>query len=191
MPVYFVQAEGLGCIKIGFTDGRVADRLRSLQTACPARLKTLGVMQGTASTERGLHRRFAHLRISGEWFRAEKELLDHIAALPPEPEPKERQPKPPVPSVPPDGETFQFVEMFADPITGYVWEIWIEERQMAARMPQACWMSRKWTEEELKRVSDRVDDFLWHWGVGGWIRPTIRLEKTQKAGVTEKATGVE
>lgn len=40
--------------------------------------KLVGAVPGDRKTERALHESFAHLRERGEWFRAEKELLDYI-----------------------------------------------------------------------------------------------------------------
>ncbi|WP_199197432.1 GIY-YIG nuclease family protein [Chroococcidiopsis sp. CCALA 051] len=62
-------------------------RLKSLQTSSPATLQLLKAIQVTgekeaAEMESKLHRRFTHLRITGEWFKAEKELLDYLSNLP-------------------------------------------------------------------------------------------------------------
>lgn len=61
-------------VKIGYT-GNLAQRLRALPHD-----ELLGTIPGDESTEWDLHERFAHLRIKGEWFRAEPELLEFIAS---------------------------------------------------------------------------------------------------------------
>lgn len=79
--IYFIQAEGIGHIKIGFTDNDDAlIRLASLQIGSPVKLRLLGTILGTADDEKDLHRRFAAYRIHGEWFDPVPELLMMIGA---------------------------------------------------------------------------------------------------------------
>ena len=81
--VYFVQSgDKHGPIKIGYADnGR--SRVSALQTGNPDTLKVLAFIESTSpSMETELHARFAGLRLRGEWFRPEPELLDYIASLP-------------------------------------------------------------------------------------------------------------
>lgn len=74
--IYFAQAEGVGHIKIGFTDGQDAgDRLASLQTGSPVPLRLLGTIPGSIEGEKDLHRRFAAARVCGEWFKPVPALL--------------------------------------------------------------------------------------------------------------------
>ncbi len=78
--IYFVQADGVGHIKIGFTDGEdAAVRLATLQVGSPVPLRLLGVIRGTLSDEKDLHRRFAAHRVVGEWF---KPVADLMALIP-------------------------------------------------------------------------------------------------------------
>lgn len=77
--VYFIASVD-GPIKIG-TAVDPDSRLRGLQTASPARLNLLAVIDGGADIERGLHRRFAADRLSGEWFNPSSALLDFIASV--------------------------------------------------------------------------------------------------------------
>lgn len=83
--VYFIEAVGLGKIKIGRTKGDVMERLRALSTGSPCQLRLLGHIDGDHSTERSLHLKFSHIRMDREWFHGTQELLDFIAnnALPP------------------------------------------------------------------------------------------------------------
>lgn len=62
--IYFIEAVGTGCVKIG----RGANRLSSLQTGCPFELKVLATTFGPIRLESELHRRFAEHRVRGEWF---------------------------------------------------------------------------------------------------------------------------
>lgn len=74
--VYFAGAGGQ--IKIGWSR-KVASRLAQLQVGCASPLKLLGTIPGGRATERRIHERFAHLRLTGEWFTAAPELLAFIA----------------------------------------------------------------------------------------------------------------
>jgi hypothetical protein len=74
--IYFVQAESVGHIKIGWHAGTdAAERVRELQVGSPVKLTLLGTMPGEKETEADLHRKFSHAHLHGEWFRAVPELL--------------------------------------------------------------------------------------------------------------------
>lgn len=74
--IYFIQATGIGHIKIGYTDADDAlIRLASLQIGSPVPLKLLGTIPGSLEDEKDLHRRFGSARVTGEWFKAVPELL--------------------------------------------------------------------------------------------------------------------
>jgi len=62
-------------IKIGFT-GNLQQRLVDVPHD-----ELLLTMPGTMADEKRCHAAFAHLRETGEWFRAEPDLLDFIADL--------------------------------------------------------------------------------------------------------------
>lgn len=74
--IYFIQADGLGHIKIGFTESTAEARLADFLTGSPVSLRLLGSIPGTAEDEKDLHRRFAAHRVHGEWFRPVPELLE-------------------------------------------------------------------------------------------------------------------
>lgn len=77
--IYFVQAAS-GPIKIGMAKN--ADRrVRELRTSSHEPLTLLASFSGEPAIERALHRRFAALRLSGEWFRPEPELLRLIDGI--------------------------------------------------------------------------------------------------------------
>ena len=73
--IYFVQCHGL--IKIGMTRSWHA-RLRKMGTDIPGEAIILHTEPGTFADEKDTHRRFAHLRERGEWFRADSDILDYI-----------------------------------------------------------------------------------------------------------------
>jgi T5orf172 domain len=77
--IYFIQAEGIGHIKIGFTDGEDAlVRLANLQTGSPVLLRLLGVMPGGLEAEKYVQEHFADQHVHGEWFRADDALLRFV-----------------------------------------------------------------------------------------------------------------
>lgn len=78
--VYFVCAEGGDRIKIGKTRD-LTRRLLSLRAHSPTPLVVLATEPGGLQREAELHAKFAPMRLHGEWFRAEPELLDYIATL--------------------------------------------------------------------------------------------------------------
>lgn len=76
--IYFIRSQGF--VKIGIT-GNVNSRLAQLQTASAHVLELLAVIPGSRAKEAMLHRKFAHLRASGEWFRLEGTLQQYLQAL--------------------------------------------------------------------------------------------------------------
>lgn len=75
--VYFVQQGDSGAIKIGCSKDPTK-RLATLQCGHSEHLRMLTCAPGTQQQERALHDRFAHLRVSGEWFRPGDDLLAYI-----------------------------------------------------------------------------------------------------------------
>lgn len=80
--VYFVSAEHEGFpIKIGISESHKT-RFTALQVALPYPLKVLAILPTEDGIfERRLHRKFAHLRLNGEWFKADPELISYIDNL--------------------------------------------------------------------------------------------------------------
>lgn len=76
--VYFIQGESGGPIKIGITTD-LAKRLKAIPYHEP--LRVLAILPGGHVQESELHQRFADLRLSGEWFRPERSLLDFIVSI--------------------------------------------------------------------------------------------------------------
>lgn len=70
--VYFVGSAD-GKLKIG-TSANIEKRFDALQTSASVKLTLLLTIPGSTDLETELHRRFAHLRESGEWFQHTDEL---------------------------------------------------------------------------------------------------------------------
>jgi hypothetical protein len=81
--VYFIAAtQGDDVrVKIGFTRGEPADRLRSLQCGSPLPLGIYTAFEGDKATERLFHKTFAPLRLHGEWFAMKGKLRDFMICL--------------------------------------------------------------------------------------------------------------
>lgn len=79
--VYFIRSEKTHAIKIGFTAGKIEDRLSALQTAHPHKLKVLATSRGNREYEKALHARFAKHRLEGEWFEPHPDLVAFISVL--------------------------------------------------------------------------------------------------------------
>jgi len=77
MTIYFIQASISKHIKIGFTEGDPANRLKSLQVGNHERLELIAQIHGDEEREHELHDRFKFLRVSGEWF----ELKDPLRSF--------------------------------------------------------------------------------------------------------------
>jgi len=78
--IYFIRQDDV--VKIGITTD-VKKRLGILRTqgSSSSPMLLLTSFPGDRDDEAGLHRRFDHLRSHDEWFRAEPELLELIAAF--------------------------------------------------------------------------------------------------------------
>lgn len=79
--VYFIEAVGLGCIKIGIASNPHS-RLKELQTGCPSELRLISVIKTDAASEweRELHARFGAALHRGEWFSDTADLRDFAEA---------------------------------------------------------------------------------------------------------------
>ena len=77
MFIYLLQQGAFGPIKIGKTANLKA-RFSSIKSGNPTDIFLRLLLRGDHATERGLHQRFAALRIAGEWFQPGLELLAFI-----------------------------------------------------------------------------------------------------------------
>lgn len=73
--IYIIELENF--VKIGFTEDPVR-RLNTLQTTLPMDLNVLLVIMGGRKLEKALHYKFRDLRVRGEWFIFNDEILDYI-----------------------------------------------------------------------------------------------------------------
>lgn len=80
--VYFITTDHPGFpIKIGISESHHM-RVTGLQTGLPYSVKVIAVVPTDDPVfERRLHRKFDHLRLRGEWFEQDSELLAFIDAL--------------------------------------------------------------------------------------------------------------
>jgi hypothetical protein len=76
--IYFIRKPD-GPIKIGTTI-RLSERLQQLALEYGEGLEVLGVAEGSFEVERGLHSRFRHLRLVGEWFEPGDDLIGFIVS---------------------------------------------------------------------------------------------------------------
>jgi len=76
--VYFIQSGKDGPIKIGITRFSVSDRIATMQTGNPYKLRLIGVIKGNLEKESEIQRRFRKDRIRGEWFRPSIELMNYL-----------------------------------------------------------------------------------------------------------------
>ena len=75
--VYFVRTKGADLMKIGYSTS-LDNRLKALQTSSPFPLFLFAKMPGDESIESKIHQEFSHLRMTGEWFRIDGELVKYI-----------------------------------------------------------------------------------------------------------------
>jgi hypothetical protein len=75
--IYFIQAEGVGRVKIGKAKAPV-ERLRDLRVGCPVSLTLVGIQDGDLLEEKNLHSKFSHIWSHGEWFFETTELIEYM-----------------------------------------------------------------------------------------------------------------
>jgi hypothetical protein len=84
MATYIIRAGLTGPVKIGRADD-VEERRDTLQTAHHETLHVLRVIDTPFDAEPVFHERFAPLRIRGEWFEFDSEMLSFVPEQPAEP----------------------------------------------------------------------------------------------------------
>lgn len=77
MTVYFIAAVDAGKIKIGKTTN-IQKRMAALTTVSPVELTLLHTVQYDARLEKRIHDHLKEYRAHGEWFHADKPVLDFI-----------------------------------------------------------------------------------------------------------------
>lgn len=76
--VYFLQVEGNGPVKVGFTKGNPLARLACIQRVVPYRIDWVGGFRGTFKDEREFHRKFKEYCIRSEWYVPCKKIISFI-----------------------------------------------------------------------------------------------------------------
>ncbi|EGJ31224.1 MULTISPECIES: GIY-YIG nuclease family protein [Moorena] len=78
--LYFILDKGRNAIRIGYTTNPNGN-IRGLETKSVKTLELIKIIPGSAKMETEFHRKFQHLRISGEWFDATPEVMRYISSL--------------------------------------------------------------------------------------------------------------
>lgn len=79
--VYFMRINGRGHVKIGYASD-IKARLSGHGTSTPGKPVLVGWMHGTMTTEKRLHKKYADLRVKGEWFKFSGLLKAFVESLP-------------------------------------------------------------------------------------------------------------
>ncbi len=77
--IYLVKAEGTNLYKIGYTGGKVRNRVKSMQTGCPHKLSVIKKVEGSKYREKLLHEAFSSKQRQGEWFEFNDENLEEVS----------------------------------------------------------------------------------------------------------------
>lgn len=149
IAIYFIQVGENGPIKVGQTRESPMDRLRDLQVGNPHPLRVRAVMMTRDDrAESSIHRRFAAIRMSGEWFRPEPELIEFIRI---------------------HGLSWQEVKGFWPPIAGEGKRrrrmLSLDtEPELVALMKRAWYIENPFEDEERAAVEEKIDEVLGQWG---------------------------
>jgi hypothetical protein len=134
--VYFLRAGD--AIKIGFSI-EPNQRKSGLQVGNPVELETLATVSVNKITEREAKDKFNHLKIRGEWFRAEPELLDFIAGF------ARRRPAP----QPPDDV----------PLDPHKFKQWADAQCPRWPVPLMIEAAHAWDALAYRGTAEKIDEF--------------------------------
>lgn len=81
MPLYIVQAESGGPLKIGFARC-INKRVAELECGSPVPLRLLGAYDCSLRDEQAIHRTLKPLRVRREWYRPHRAIQALMCALP-------------------------------------------------------------------------------------------------------------
>jgi DNA-binding XRE family transcriptional regulator len=76
--VYLISHEDK-YLKIGHTND-INNRLSQLQVSTPIKLKLIHLIKGGVNLEKELHQKFQDLRVNGEWFVYDAEILNYFSS---------------------------------------------------------------------------------------------------------------
>lgn len=77
--IYFIKAGEF--VKIGYCAADPKARRAQLQVGNPVDLRLIAIKEGDMAEEAVWHRRFAHLRVRGEWFKWHDDIRDWARPL--------------------------------------------------------------------------------------------------------------
>ena len=66
--IYLINGEDSIMYKIGYTEKSITNRMKTLQTGCPYKLKLIKGIEGGFGIEKMLHEKYEASRKQGEWF---------------------------------------------------------------------------------------------------------------------------
>ncbi len=78
--IYFAQAGAGGPVKIGWSR-TVEARMNTIQPLQPYKLEIIRLLDGPPWVERWLHQQFSSVRLTGEWFTFQPEMLTIVSPL--------------------------------------------------------------------------------------------------------------
>lgn len=78
--IYVVGNKEHKVCKIGFSRN-VFKRISGIQTGCPFLLEIFCIINGDIATEKKLHKKYASIKLSGEWFKYEGKLKESISKV--------------------------------------------------------------------------------------------------------------
>ena len=78
MLVYLLHADSTSRYKIGFTAGKLAARIKALQTGCPYPINPVAAFHGTETDQKRLHLMYENYRVIGEWFEFVADILPSV-----------------------------------------------------------------------------------------------------------------
>lgn len=76
--IYLIHSPAMNAVKIGYTGGDPAKRLRALQIGTADDLELIAAYPGSQRQEAMHHEAFADLRLRGEWFRFDESIVDAV-----------------------------------------------------------------------------------------------------------------
>ena len=80
--VYFIRSNASGLVKIGKTTKPIEKRLSQISTVCAGGIELLASLNDVdVSLENDLHIKFKRLRVHGEWFLYEKDLIEYVCSI--------------------------------------------------------------------------------------------------------------
>jgi hypothetical protein len=80
--IYLIHNKDSNTCKIGYSKAP-AERLRQLQTSNHSKLELTINVEGSQAEEKQLHKKYAHLRLNGEWFQFDQAMVTDLENIVP------------------------------------------------------------------------------------------------------------